>query len=743
MKKSISKTIAMTVIASLLFTASVPFCAFAEDKIENANTENEVEIEDVNTTDAEGSIQNAQEEVQDIADTIQEEDLSISTDTLEEIQEDLQEGKKNIEKVDENLENVSDILDNLPTIDNAEDEVQKVEDSIQTFDEEKDKTTEKAEDTITYAGIANTSDDKDEAYAAKDNAVQTLEITEQDLIVAEGAYNVAKDAVAAVDEKYQEALVKKGEIEQQIANAQQELENADTNAQAANQNLIDAQEKMNQLDAEISQLAQSKDDLEAIQNQYYKLLVHYYRDNGVKSAVYNEDGTLDIAGSADKAAENHKNDVINVSENTLKLGRELMKDLIYYKLEANGATNIQFAVQEPGRVIKESADGELTKDANNNDRVIITETQEQYWDYPAKKGGRYHNVKVIYTMKLEDGTEQEVTEYYNYIYKSNKYSDAEGFSDGPIYLAKIDPANEGLERDTDENNMDNYTKLSEQVSKAIEASRVIDKYNEAKAAVDAAQTKVETIKNQINELVNKDYSFNDAQVAALKGELDKAQEELQKATEDKEKLEEKVEEARKAVASISLDRFQTVIEDNNEVIIDIPPVTPETEPVKTNKSSGSSSSSSRTKHTYPIVTNTTQTTEKEEEGAFRVSEAPPKRVLGVLKPRDQAPAVIIEVGEPVVKVIPSEVKEAQLAPAEKKEEKKVTPAEITKPTKPVEPLKIPQKATNSEIKPQVKDNQPTLSMPFDYLFLLLLLLVILIILDYYIHEQEKDKENQG
>lgn len=519
-------------------------------------------------TEATEAITEASNAVENIVTAGQEQNIEVPTDVLTTIQGELQEGANDISAAGSDLEIAVEAFNEALTadlkVDNALDEnnqnslvteTKKVAKNVQDFDGLNTSTTQDANDAINQADIANNSKIEKEAYDAKDLAEKELANAETGLKAAQTAYDLADDAVKEADKKYQEALNDQKEAKEKLQKAKDKLNDANTNATAANEMLKAAQAKLDKLDSEVAKLAQSKDDLEALKNQYYKLMVHYYRDKNINSAVYDENGELLVEESALKAKENGKTNNPSVTENTLKIGRELMKDLVMYKLKENGAEDIQFAVQEKGLTKKESADGELTTDDKGNDKVIITDTQDQYWNYPSGDDGRHHRVKVTYTITLEDGTKQNITEYYNYIYKANKYNDDGDVVNGPIYLAQIDNETGEVIRDTDKNNMDDFVKLSDELNKAIEASKIIDEYNAAKDAVDKAQDLVDTLNETIKTLSEKELKIDETRVAELKEKLDDAKEILKQATEDKATLEGKVEEARKAVASIDLSRF--------------------------------------------------------------------------------------------------------------------------------------------------------------------------------------------
>ena len=380
-------------LAAAIAATSNPMNVFADD--ENTNIENQessqgsesssqndsvsetasdcaniISEENNQITEATEAIGDATDAVGDIITAAGEQEIQVPAETLTNMQQELQQSANEIGQAGGNIEIAVQAFNEALVADLnvesdakiAHDNLTNMQNSVNDFDSANTDTTQKANNTITQATIANTSDSKDEAYAARNNAVRELSNTEQEYKVAEAAYKVAKDAFDTADGKYQDALKEQQKTKDKLAEAKDKLKDASENANASNERLKAIQTQMDQMDKEVTKLAQSKNDLQALRDQYYRMMVHYYRDNNVKSAIYDENGTLLIKESAEKAVENGKTYCPTVTENTLKVGRELMKDLIMYKLKANGAEDIQFAVQEKGLSKKESADGELVKD---------------------------------------------------------------------------------------------------------------------------------------------------------------------------------------------------------------------------------------------------------------------------------------------------------------------------------------------------------------------------------------------
>ncbi len=384
---------------------------------------------------------------------------------------------------------------------------------------------------VDNAAIANDENsDETTAKAAAEEAQAELATSEEKLQDAKDKYSAAQAAWNEADSQQKEAAA-------QVAAAEEALENAKTNSAAA-------LAALNAAKAQVEALKNRKADLEDLKDQYYRTMVHFYRDNKIASAVYNADGSLNVEKSAAKAIENGKDvDPSGVSENTLTISRELMRKLIVYKLVANGADEDSIAFAVDGDYKKTASEGTLgTKDGKA--RVTIDSTYDQYWTSNQNgESGRNHAAKVTY---VKDG--ETVTEYYNYIFKASKYDDDTDFENGMIYLAlvkKNDDTNQWKsEKDYDSNNYDDYQKL-------LAAVDALQNYEATKAAVDAAAAKVAALKDQAEALNNV-----------------KAQAQVTEALKDLDAAKEAYENAKAAVEAIDLSRFvvvpKTAVEDDEE-----------------------------------------------------------------------------------------------------------------------------------------------------------------------------------
>ena len=153
---------------------------------------------------------------------------------------------------------------------------------------------------------------------------------------------------------------------------------------------------------------------------------------------------------------------------------------------------------------------------------------------------------------------------YNYIIKDGVKEGEKDIENGMFYLAQVVEENGKLvyKRVEDENNLDNYSKLQEELNKAIVANEQIKDYEAAKKAVDAAESQVKALQEQLDKA--KTIAISDDVRKALKDAFDEAQEKLDEAKEKKDALEDLVEEARKAVAGIDLSRFDKDEEEASE-----------------------------------------------------------------------------------------------------------------------------------------------------------------------------------
>ena len=436
-------------------------------------------------------------------------------------------------------------------VDTANDQLAAAEAQQTAFAQADTKIEDNSRSAIDNADVANTSNDRVEAYQAKDDAEAALEAANDGLTAATQAYDETSKAVSAAEDAYNSAVDEQKAAADKLAQAKEALKNADTNATAANERMKALQSQMDNLNSKVEDLANQKEDLEKLNDLYYKLMVHFYRDQNIRCAVYNDNGTLNVEASAQKA----KNvSTKTATENTFKVGRALMAELIEFKLKANGVdpSTIHIGEEVAGGTKKTMSEGALVKDGKNDKVSIVNEQNIWFADYGKGNDGRGNAIKVTY--KDKDGNDH--TEYYNYVLKSK--DSEKDLENGPIYLAKIDITASGedmVSRDTDANNMDDLRNLNARIAKAMKAAQILDEYAAAKAEVDEAAALVDELTKAIDTLNKTDIKISAEKVENLGKALEKAQQDLQAASDRKAELEDKVAEAQAAVDAIDLSRF--------------------------------------------------------------------------------------------------------------------------------------------------------------------------------------------
>ena len=375
---------------------------------------------------------------------------------------------------------------------------------------------------------------------------------EAGLETANNAYETASAAATQAEAELQAAEIAHDKAVAELDKANEAIKNAQGNATAAQERMKAAQAKVDAIESKVNTLAKNKEALENLQAQYYNFLVHYYR-NDAKTAVYHEDGSLDLEKSAAKAVAEGKAVDPGFCTNTLLLGRDLLKELVSLKIKMNGADADSIVFAAEGKNAKEAAAGTLTSDKGKA-RVTIDESTKytQYWDNQSGESGRNNRAKVTYTKNGE-----EVTEYYNYVAKASQYGDEMDLENGTIFLAEVKKGDDNkwhAAADNSEFNFDDYSKILEAINIAAAASEEMNEYNKAKAAVDAATAEVDRLKDELDK-INK-VSVDGSVIAQLKADLAKAQEDLADAKDAKDALEAKVTKARAIVASVNLSKFE-------------------------------------------------------------------------------------------------------------------------------------------------------------------------------------------
>ena len=473
-------------------------------------------------------------------------------------------------------------------VSSGNDEVNNANANIAAVNAAVDTADKAADNTLDNVDTANTSASRTEAYAAKDSAEEALSVAEAGLEAAQEAYALADEAAAKAQADLDKALDEQEEAQKNLDKAKEALDNADDNAIAANERLKAAQDKMDAINAKVEKLAENKEQLEAIQHQYYAMMVKFFQVSGI-SIVYevennndnknaHKERTVDIK----KTIENLKNDPSRIDNAAksgdrvyLGLGRYLTKLLVEQMILSDenvnpetadimfgtegdsmdglaGAvfTNWSYAAQVTYSGDNDMYDFWHQKDLKEEDKIEVGDAVKMQWKYTNQNDdGRTNYVTVTYTDK--NGEVQ--TKHYNYIRKYSKYGDELDIENGMFYLAEVEKDEAGnyvVTRIVDnEYNFDDYSKLMD----AFKTLTDIEEYNAAKAAVDEAQSKVQALQKQIERLKN--VTLDSRALDNLRDSLETAQAELAAAGEAKDALEEKVAEARAAVESIDLSRF--------------------------------------------------------------------------------------------------------------------------------------------------------------------------------------------
>lgn len=540
MKNKIKKISCIFLSSILIFSMVTP--VFAEEE-EKAPVETQIEVTEQAASDA-------QEEVKTINDTEVSESVDSSVAALVITDE-------KVEIVLTESSEIAENINNLETVVNStEEKIDGAIEELETFEKQEDPIIEDSDSAISNAKIANTTGSENKARKAKKEAEDDLASAEGELVVAENAFDKASEDVAQVEKEYNDIQTQKESIEKQIATAEEALKAAKENSTAALEALKAAQNRLNLLDEKQNKLVEQKEDLEAIQQQYYSMMVYFYRDLLKNNTAYDEDGHLDIKVNAELAADLAEEKSTNPNKDVMKLGRNLMEKLVKFMILENGGSEIDFA--STGKDRKDTAEGEVFTNNKGQDQTKLIATPQQLWDNVSGESGRNNHVTVTY--KDKDGN--TVTEYYNYIFKAEQYNDNADLTTGPVYLAMVKYNDESKKWEAaqvnDENNYDDYKKLTE----TLDAINNLKDYSDAKEAVGKAKDEVEKLQAELDKL--KIAQVDETTINAIKTKLDKAKEDLVEAEKTKVALEDKVEEARKAVAGIDLSRFNIRDEEDED-----------------------------------------------------------------------------------------------------------------------------------------------------------------------------------
>ena len=417
-----------------------------------------------------------------------------------------------------------------------------VNEELTSFDVSANVVDTQSDAAIADAATANKTSDEKEAVAAKKNAEAELANAETALDKSNKTFENAQNNFNSVSANYAEAnntyntaIAALNDVSANTVAAEQALEAAKA--------LIDVEEI-------------KKGKLEDMEEQYYGLMVQYYRSILGNNTVY-VDGKLDVSANAGLLTENQINSFAKNGDATFfKYGRYLTKELVEYMIinredvSFNNEEN-EFTYGTTGKGQKqEGQEAVIFSNDDGNDQAKPGKTETYIWNRTNYNSGRGNSVEVTY--KDKDGVLR--TEHYNYVIKSSEYDDELDMKNGMIYLALVELGEDNkyhaVAVSDNDNNYSDYTKLTE----AVAAYQVLDTYTQA---YEEAVAKVEALKATYATL-SADATATKAQLDTLKAALDTASEALADAEAKKEEVTAKYEEAKKAVAGIDLSRFAVV-----------------------------------------------------------------------------------------------------------------------------------------------------------------------------------------
>lgn len=431
------------------------------------------------------------------------------------------------------------------------------------YDDAAKELADAAEATIADADTANTSDSRDEAYAAKDSA-------EANLSEAETKLNESLTALENAQAAYAEADAAQQEAEAAYVEAEAALNDTEADTAAAREALEAAKQAIEVQEAK-------KNDLEKIEAQYYGELVYFfYLAVGENNIVFDNEGRLDVEKTTAKMTDAQIANAGNKDDDFLfRFGRKLTKELVEYMIlnrEDVDPETAEFTFGTTGTITTEKTAQEAVVFTNEHghDMVVNKEpnafkrdisqnevyggaTEKYLWGTTSYNKGRGNHTEVTY----KDVSGNLHTEYYNYVRKNVSENDVPDFENGNLYLAVITQGADGKwypTRVEDENNYDDYTKLTE----AIAALNQIEDYNKAREDVEAALARVEALEATLATLTES-ATATKANLELVRSALDAAKETLEAAEANKESLQATYEEAKAAVESIDLSRFNIVV----------------------------------------------------------------------------------------------------------------------------------------------------------------------------------------
>ncbi|MCR4754733.1 MAG: hypothetical protein K5868_04280 [Lachnospiraceae bacterium] len=342
----------------------------------------------------------------------------------------------------------------------------------------------------------------------------------------------AEDAALAKANKYLKACEDKfDDSTKALADATAQYKAAKEAADAAQasydkvQGLVEtAISDTNSAEAQLKTAKDRAEKLTAIANQYYGLMIQYF-SKSVGTAQYDENGKLDVEASAQAVAsvtgkdkQIVEGDGLDVNNSgTYLIGRELLEQLIMYKLESEGAKEITFGatgVDGDGKTVKTKIGEEkkvsIEKDSKGKDKVALTDAGSHTQYREDGDNGRKNHFIVTYT----DASGQPQTKYYNMVYKGIKYEGSNvDLTKGVCYVAEVVYDKEAKKW--------NYAPYSEE-SDFLSDYNLTKGYRDAAAEVEKAKAEVVRLRNELNALSDK-VATNSSVLGELKGELDKAE----------------------------------------------------------------------------------------------------------------------------------------------------------------------------------------------------------------------------
>ena len=423
-----------------------------------------------------------------------------------------------------------------------------------------------------------------DAIKDKDNAKTELGKLEQFIDSAEKQIENLQQEYDDAEKDYKKAL-------DEVALAKDELNNAHTDAANAKKKLEEANKRVGALKEKVDTIAENKEELEAIQTQYYALMVYYFRTYG--TAKY-DGNTLNVQKSVEGLSEQKINqNAIKPNDKVLKLGRDLLKDIVIYmvktELGADSNANVIFHGMDDDNVEnniyygyngakeQEAREGVVFVNGNRQDQVVVDErdkgnsgpykkdidgndakwkdARQDLWTIANGDGGRHNRIEVSYV----DENGQRQTKYYNYIFKNSDYGDYTSenknseLSKGLVYVALVEENDDGFfnEIRLEENgyNVDNYNN----VLNLLQEIANVKNYETAQKELDEALKKVEKLEKEIERLQNTSVSLD--ALNALRDKLATANMEVGQAQERKLMLQEKIENLEGRINNVDLSRF--------------------------------------------------------------------------------------------------------------------------------------------------------------------------------------------